>query len=96
MIQIEVKKLKDLPEARFEVTIRSNTVTKHKVTLTREYYEKLTAGAVSAEELVEKSFEFLLAREPNTSILSEFNLMVISKYLPGYEREIKSKFQSEI
>ena len=96
MAQIEVKKLHHLPEGRFEVTVRSNTVTKHNVTVTEEYYEKLTAGAVSPEALVEKSFEFLLAREPNTSILSEFNLRVISKYFPEYEREIKSKFQSGI
>lgn len=92
MTQIEIKKLKDFPESKFEVTVRSNTVTKHKVTLTQEYYEKLTAGAVPTEELIEKSFEFLLALEPNTSILSEFNLTVISKYFPGYEREMKGKF----
>jgi hypothetical protein len=91
MTQIEIKKLEHLPQGKFEVTVRGNTVTKHKVTLTREYYEKLTAGAVPAEELIEKSFEFLLAREPNTSILSEFNLTVISKYFSGYEQEMKSK-----
>jgi hypothetical protein len=66
----------------------------HRVTLTKEYYEKLTAGAVTAEELVEKSFEFLLAREPNTSILSEFDLTVISIYFPAFEREMKNKFRS--
>ena len=94
MKKIEIKKLQDFPVGKFEVTVRGNTVTKHKVTLSREYYEKLTAGAVPAEELIEKSFEFLLAREPNTSILSEFNLTVISRYFPEYEREMKSKFQS--
>jgi hypothetical protein len=92
MAQIEVKKLADFPQAAFEVTVRSNTVTKHKVTLTKEYYEKLTGGAVSPEELVEKSFAFLLAREPNTSILSAFNLTVISGYFPAYEQEIRSIF----
>ena len=94
MEPIEIKKIDDFPQARFDVTVRSNSVTMHRVTLTKEYYEKLTAGAVTAEELVEKSFEFLLAREPNTSILSEFDLIAISKYFPDYEPEIKSKFQS--
>jgi len=92
MAHIEIKKRKDFPEGKFEVTVRSNRVTKHNVTLTEEYYFELTAGAVSPEELVEESFAFLLARESNTSILSEFDLTVISRYFPEYEREIKSKF----
>ncbi|HSM71183.1 MAG TPA: hypothetical protein VK851_06540 [Anaerolineales bacterium] len=92
MTQIGIKTLKDLPQGEFEVTVRSSTVTHHKVTLTQEYYEKLTAGAVSAEELVRISFEFLLAREPNTSILSDFDLSVISNYFPVYEQEMKSRY----
>jgi hypothetical protein len=92
MTQIEIKKIKDLPQGKFEVIVRGNTVTKHKVTLTQEYYERLTAGAVSAEELIKGSFEFLLARESNTSILPEFDLKVISSYFPAYEREIKSRY----
>jgi len=94
MVQIEVKKLTDLPEAAFEVTVRDDMVTKHRVTLTQEHYEQLTAGAVSSEVLVEESFKFLLARESNTSILSAFDLRVISNYFPAYERDMKSKFRS--
>jgi hypothetical protein len=93
MAQIEIKKLADFPQAVFEVTVKGNRVTTHKVTVTQEYYEKLTGNAVTAEELVEESFEFLLAREPNTSILSEFDLTVISRYFPGYDQEMKRKFQ---
>jgi hypothetical protein len=92
MANIEIKKLADFPQSKFEVTVHGSQVTKHEVTVTREYYEKLTSGAVSAEELLETSFAFLLAREPNTSILSAFDLTVISRYFPEYEREIKSKF----
>ena len=94
MTQIEIKKRKDFPESEFEVTVNGNTVTKHRVTVTKAYYQQLTSGAASPEELLKKSFEFLLAREPNTSILSEFNLKVISRYFPEYEREMKSKLQS--
>lgn len=94
MTQITIKKLNDFPQSEFEVTVSSNTVTKHKITLTQAYYENLTDGAVSAEELLNDSFEFLLAREPNTSILSEFDLRVISNYFPAYEREMKRKYRS--
>jgi hypothetical protein len=92
MAKIEIKKLKEFPQSKFEVTVHGKRVTKHEVSVTREYYEKLTAGVVSAEKLLETSFAFLLAREPNTSILSAFDLTVISRYFPEYEREIKSKF----
>jgi hypothetical protein len=94
MTQIETTKIDDFPQAVFDVTVSGNPDTAHRVTLTRDYYEQLTAGAVTAEELVEESFKFLLAHEPNTSILSAFDLTLISKYFPDYEPEIKSKFQS--
>jgi len=40
------------------------------------------------EELVRESFRFLLAREPATSIMSEFSLDVIGQYFPEYREEI--------
>ena len=94
MTQITIKELNDFPHSEFDVTIHGSTVTKHKITLAQAYYENLTGGDVSAKELVEASFKFLLAREPNTSILSEFDLRVISNYFPAYEQEMKSKFRS--
>jgi len=36
-------------------------------------------------------FKFLLEREPNTSILSEFDITVIKRYFPEYEKEIKQR-----
>ena len=60
----------------------------HTVTLQADYAQKLTNGHISNAELLKKSFEFLLQREPNTSILRSFDLSVISRYFPEYEREI--------
>jgi len=56
--------------------------------VTDSYYEKLTGKRVTPEVLVEKSFEFLLQRESNTSILSSFALPVIGRYFPEYETTI--------
>ncbi len=64
-------------------------MTTHRVTVTPAYYEKLTNSEVSPEKLLEKSFEFLLERESNTSILSSFELPVIGKYFPDYESQIQ-------
>ena len=62
--------------------------TKHEVELDNEYYQKLTKGGITKEDLVKKSFEFLLKRESQYSILSKFNLTLIKRYFPEYEEEI--------
>ena len=72
----------------FEVFVKAASATTHTVTLTDAYHQKLTGGKVDAETLIEKSFEFLLEREPNTSILARFDLPVIGRYFPEYQREI--------
>lgn len=76
----------------FEVTVRASTTTTHVVKLTGDFYRKLTAGKITAEKLIEKSFEFLLEREPNTSILSSFELPQISRYFPEYEKTVAKSF----
>jgi hypothetical protein len=45
-------------------------------------------GAAGPTDLVRRSFEFLLAREPKESILPSFGLSTILRYFPEFEREI--------
>lgn len=78
-----------IDETEFKVTVKGDRVTEHHVTVAPDYHEKLTGGEVAPEALVERSFEFLLEREPNTSILRRFDLPVIGSYFPEYEREIR-------
>ncbi len=63
--------------------------TEYKVQLEDEYYQKLTKGNITKEELIKRSFRFLLRKESKESILSKFNLRIIESYFPGYEGEIK-------
>ena len=79
---ITVKQINDIT---FEVTVRSRVTTTHIVTVPQAYYEKLTNNKVTQEVLVEKSFEFLLERESNTSILRSFELPIISSFFSDYE-----------
>ena len=72
----------------FQVTVRAKSTTVHAVTLRLDDYQRLTGGKVTPEKLIEKSFEFLLERESNTSILSRFELPVIGRYFPEYEKTI--------
>ena len=48
-------------------------------------------GASEPADLVRRSFEFLLAREPKESILRSFGLSTIVRYFPEYEREIRRR-----
>jgi hypothetical protein len=95
MPEIKIAKINDFPTAEFKVTVIDNIATVHLVTLTWEYYQKLTAGNSSPEDLIKKSLEFLLDHEPNTSILSKFSLNIISNYFPQYEKEIIQKINSK-
>ncbi len=49
---------------------------------------RFAPGATDPHELVRRSFEFLLAREPKESILPAFALATILRYFPDYERTI--------
>ncbi|MFN3322273.1 MAG: hypothetical protein ACK5AZ_02155 [Bryobacteraceae bacterium] len=75
-------------ENRYTVTVAGRTTTTHTVTVSPEYWRKLTGGRIEPEALVEESFRFLLDRESNTSILRSFDLPVIQSYFPEYERTI--------
>ncbi len=72
---------------------RSRTV--HRVRIEPSYYQQLTGGKISPEELLGRSFEFLLRREPNQSILPRFELSEIASYFPEYEREIQGGLKCE-
>lgn len=76
----------------FTVTVHSRTTTTHRVTLTDSYFARLSPAGGSKEDLIRRSFEFLLRREPNTSILSSFDLPVIGRYFPEYERVIGKRY----
>jgi hypothetical protein len=75
----------------FEVTIEEgNGASHHTVTVTDDYHQKLTGGSIEKKELLRRSFEFLLEREPKESILSRFDLPTIQRYVPQYEDQLRT------
>jgi hypothetical protein len=62
----------------------------HRVRVRRGDLDRYAPGAGGPDDLVRRSIEFLLEREPRTSILSSFDLPVIGRYFPDYERTIRS------
>lgn len=91
MPQIKITQTQLFPKAIFKVTVSGSITTYHQVILTKDYYQKLTFQKITPEELILQSFTFLLIHEPNTSILSQFNLEIIQVYFPEYEEEIKQQ-----
>lgn len=75
-----------------DVTVeRSGRRTQHAVTVRRADLERWADGAErgDVESLVARSFDFLLEREPPDAILASFELSVIQRYFPEYDRAFK-------
>ena len=73
----------------FSVSVTKDSSTEHIVLLSDRFHQDVTNNKLSKTELITRSFEFLLKRESNQSILKKFNLEVISQYFPEYIDEIK-------
>ena len=78
--------------ARFDVQLKDGrTSTNHRVTVPGWMADDPELGRVEPERLVRESMEFLLEREPPTSILSEFSLEVIPRYFSDYDTELRRR-----
>ena len=63
--------------------------TDHRVTVTADDLARYDAS--DAKDLVRRSFVFLLAREPNTSILRDFGITEIEHHFPDYPSAIRRR-----
>ena len=81
--------IKKLSNNVFEVTVAKTSTTTHTVTVSDQSLTNLTDNKVTKTQLLELSFKFLLEREPNTSILSSFDINVISKYFSEYRDKVR-------
>lgn len=74
----------------FAVEVRDGRgSSRHTVTADPALVQRLIAGRrVSDEAFIEAVFEFLLERESKESILSRFDVSVVSRYFSEFESEI--------
>ena len=79
----------------FTVSIKILINSEHIITLNDDFYFEITKSIKSKEELILFSFKFLLERENNTSILSNFNLEIIQNYFPEFKNEIQNWLNHE-
>ena len=83
-------KITEIEKDKFLVEVSDNVKSSHNVVISDKVYQDLTNSMISKYELLEKSFAFLLDREPNTSILTNFEIQLISNYFSDYENYISS------
>lgn len=73
-----------------EVVDPNGSKSQHVVTVELPYLAKLGwENTAVIEDLLRKSFEFLIAREPKESLLPSFKLQEIACYYPEFEEEIR-------
>jgi hypothetical protein len=90
---IEVTSEGGTDSLRFRVVVReAHGETRHEVTLAEVDFSRLGKGA-KPEQVIEAAFAFLLEREPKESILSRFDVSVIARYFPEFERELPRYFR---
>ncbi len=75
----------------YEVVVESDVETTHRVHMSQAYYRELCGATVTHEYVLVQAFRFLLEREPNTSILRDFDITDINRYFPEFEAVIKDR-----
>ncbi|MEM6823060.1 MAG: hypothetical protein AAF558_14105 [Verrucomicrobiota bacterium] len=83
-------------EETYSVNVIAAENTNHEVMLEDWYYMKLTDGQILPEELIERSFEFLLERESGAEIMEIFDLCLIQNNFPEYEKTMKRELRKKI
>jgi hypothetical protein len=79
----------------YRVTVEDGrSRTQHTVTVTPQDIARYAPAGTTPERLLEASFEFLLEREPASSILSTFALPVIERYFSEYPQEIRKRLST--
>ena len=81
--------IKSLGDDTFKVSGAKTSTTTHTMTVTEQGLIASTDTNVTRTQLLEFSFKFLVDREPNTSILSSFDIDVISKYFSDYRDKVR-------
>ena len=83
---IDVRRLAG--DDRFAVAVREGRgESRHEIVASAATLARFAPGA-PAERAIEATFRFLLEREPKEAILARFDIAVVSRYFPEYEREL--------
>jgi len=87
-MNIKVSQINKDPTFVFDVIVEeNNTSSKHKVTMSKDFYNNLKTSK-EPKEVIQVSFNFLLSKESKEQILPQFDITVISHYFPDFEKHL--------
>ncbi len=91
MIDIIVSRIKqDSEKTYYDVEVIDEFGSKKfNVTIQNGFYTDLKTSTPK-EEIIKKSFEFLLKREPKEAILPQFDISIISSYFPEFSQKVRN------
>ena len=93
---IDVTRIGSGDPLEFEVVIDDGSGrSQHRVAMSRRTHGRLSKAGQSPENCVEAAFLFLLDREPKEAIMVEFDITVISRYFPEFEKELPNYMRRE-
>ncbi|MEX2213713.1 MAG: hypothetical protein WD768_06275 [Phycisphaeraceae bacterium] len=76
----------------YEVRVVADGITyDYVVTLSWSDYDLWSHGRVAPEKVVKAAFEFLLEREPASSIMAKFDCSVIRRFFAEVDRELPKR-----
>ena len=85
--------IENIDNDTFSVSINSVKDTQHTVTFSDKQRESYNLGHIEKDVIIKYAFEFLLVREPNTSILNSFSIDLISNYFPEFKNRLLENFK---
>lgn len=87
---IEIRRTGEGDPLQFEVVVREGgSETRHEVTMDGGTCQRLGGDSQhTPEQVIEAAFRFLLDREPKEAILGRFDVTIISRYFPAFERDL--------
>lgn len=74
--------------------IQNGKTTSHRVIVPQSLLADWNMEGADEEAVVRESFNFLLEREPASSILPEFSLAIIARYFPEYSQELPRRLDA--
>lgn len=82
----------EMDPGHFSVQVTEGDATStHRLDLSDELITDLGVDDAEHYRIVEETFEFLLEREPHTSIMSEFTLADVTRYFPEFPDELRDR-----
>ena len=67
---------------------RGREPTRHRVSLSQEYYRHLSGGKVTHEWVIVQAFQFLLERRANVDIDRGFDVAVLGRDFDDFEADV--------